>query len=193
MARILLVEDTDSTRRLKEKALTDAGFGVDAVIDGERALRHLAQGGDPDAIISDLNQRGFEGYDLVHVLRGCFKVDLLTSTPALERRFAPRIAIAKQYAQGNVHQHVPQRHKRTPLILTSSGPTPTQWPWKKYPPGYKAEPTEWQRDNAEVLHYTKALELADGFFVVEPVGMPFTDIRGMDAVIQCVRKKLNLS
>ena len=186
MPEILLVEDTEVLRGLKTASLRDAGFTVEGVTDGEKALQALAKGSKPDVIISDLNQRGFEGYDLVHVLRGCFKVGLLTYSAQLRQRFEPRIEIARQYAEGGPYAQVPAQHKKTPLILTSSGPLPKEWPWRKAPSAY-----EWERENAEILHYTKALSLADKFFVVEPVGEPIFAIRGMDEVIAFTRERIS--
>jgi len=195
MSEILLVEDTESTRRLKVDALRNAGFGVHAVFNGKAALEALADGSScPDVIVSDLNQPEFEGYDLAHTLRGQFNFKALTSTEMLSRRFRRRILfIAERYMEGGDFPQVRKNYGKTPLILTSSGLLPAEWPMKIYPPGYKPSQEEFETDNAEVFHYTRALALADRFFVVEPScenESGFTRISGMDQVINYIRARI---
>lgn len=75
MPEILLVEDSPQIAMLKRQTLIAAGFSVWPAANGRQALEILDQNPFPDAIVSDLNQREFEGYDLVHVLRGRFRGD----------------------------------------------------------------------------------------------------------------------
>jgi len=136
----------------------------------------------PDAIVSDLNQPEFEGYDMTHLLRGQFQWRLFQQVPGLRQQFERKVEIALQY------EHLRGRFGRTPLILTSSGPTP-DWELKKLDEsGFGA----WELANAEILHYKNALAKADEFFVVEPtyVGRNLEKVVGMEALIQYLRRKL---
>lgn len=186
MPEILLVEDSPQIKQFKIQSLADVGFNVTPAYNGTEACRILDFGRvKPDAIVSDLNQPEFEGYDLVHLLRGQFKWRLFKQIPESERRFGKRVEIALQYAK------LRDEFGKTPLILTSSGAVP-EWPWKKVQGDYP----EWELKNAEILHYSRALDLADKFFVIEPIqdqnSLEVLGIRGMDALIQYLREKIIL-
>ena len=184
MAEILLVEDSPKIRQFKKEAIKKAGFNVTSAYNGIEACHILdTEAYQPDAIVSDLNQPEFEGYDLTHLLRGQFKWRIFQQIPELKRRFEKRVEIALRY------KHLRDKFGKTPLILTSSGPVP-EWPWKKV----KGEWAVWESANAEILHYSRVLELADKFFVIEPVhsgdNLDVTGIIGMDALIQYLKEKL---
>ncbi len=67
-ARILLVDDSEGIRLLISEILTDAGYGVTAVSNGDAALlaarRHA-----PDVVITDLNMPGKPVSEVIRVLR----------------------------------------------------------------------------------------------------------------------------
>lgn len=190
MPGILLIEDSPQIAMLKRRTLTAEGFDVRPAANGREALEILDKNPFPDAIVSDLNQREFEGYDLVHVLRGRFHGDLLTATEALERRFKPRIQIALQYA------HLRGRRiGDIPLILTSSGPLP---PWKRTQMKKDQSFENWMAENAEIDHYERAIQAADAFLVIEPVfeeregcvASPLKELREMRQLVAELRKRI---
>src|SRR5438046_1363118 len=67
-ARILIVDDEESTRELFAELLQRWGYEVDQTADGHGALK-LAAEPHPDAIISDLVMRKLDGLALVRALR----------------------------------------------------------------------------------------------------------------------------
>ncbi|WP_285484942.1 response regulator transcription factor [Amycolatopsis sp. NBRC 101858] len=69
MAKVLVVEDTDSIREVVELALDDACFDVRTAADGERALAEL-RAWDPDVVVLDLNIPGPDGLEVCRRLRG---------------------------------------------------------------------------------------------------------------------------
>lgn len=179
MAEILLVDSDKESLRLKEQALRRAGFGVVTMPTGEMALEYLEQNL-PDAIVADTRDDVFDGFDLVKVLRDKFRPDLLTSTDALKAKFHNKLEIASQ------HESLRGVHFKVPVILTSKEPL-QEWPWKQYaqPP----HPKQWEIDNAETLHYSSGLSLADKDFVVRPYD-DIPDLHGIEDVISFLRYKL---
>src|SRR5438552_12944526 len=67
-ARILIVDDEESTRELFAELLQRWGYEVDQTADGHGALK-LAAGTHPDVIISDLVMPKLDGLALVRALR----------------------------------------------------------------------------------------------------------------------------
>ena len=67
-ARILVVDDEESIRKGISRALTDAGYEVEAVGDAEAALDRSLQSA-PDLIITDLNLPGRSGMELIEELQ----------------------------------------------------------------------------------------------------------------------------
>jgi two-component system chemotaxis sensor kinase CheA len=67
--RILVVEDSRFFRDLVIPALTAAGYAVLAAADGEAALRLRDAGEAFDAIISDINMPGMDGFALASAIR----------------------------------------------------------------------------------------------------------------------------
>ncbi|MCR6484465.1 response regulator transcription factor [Amycolatopsis sp. OK19-0408] len=69
MAKVLVVEDTDSIREVVELALDDACFDVRTAADGDGALAEL-RAWDPDVVVLDLNIPGPDGLEVCRRLRG---------------------------------------------------------------------------------------------------------------------------
>jgi len=67
-AHILVVEDDDTVRRLVTTALTNAGYEVQAVPDGQAGLE-AAMACRPDLVVSDLLTPRMHGYELIAQLR----------------------------------------------------------------------------------------------------------------------------
>ncbi|WP_410575485.1 response regulator transcription factor [Amycolatopsis sp. cmx-4-61] len=68
MAKVLVVEDTDSIREVVVLALDDACFDVRTAADGDHALAEL-QAWDPDVVVLDLNIPGPDGLEVCRRLR----------------------------------------------------------------------------------------------------------------------------
>ena len=113
-ARILLVEDDDDLRETVRDALEDASFRVDAVVDGEQALRYLRTQPAPDLIVLDLMMPRVSGWDVLRALGDEFSSRRFTvlvvtaaheaaaklDVPVLRKpfRLAELVAIASQAA-----------------------------------------------------------------------------------------------
>ena len=67
-ARIVLAEDNGDMRRYIERLLTSDGYAVEAVADGEAALR-AARSHRPDLILSDVMMPGMDGFALLAAVR----------------------------------------------------------------------------------------------------------------------------
>ena len=68
MAKILVVEDRDSLRRMLTRALEQEGHAVTAAADGEQAMEGL--GGEPfDLVLTDLKLPGASGLDVLEASR----------------------------------------------------------------------------------------------------------------------------
>jgi DNA-binding NtrC family response regulator len=70
MARLLVVEDRDSLRRMLERALAEAGHSVRAVADAPPAARALAEESF-DLVLTDLKLPGGSGLDVLAAARAC--------------------------------------------------------------------------------------------------------------------------
>lgn len=68
LARILVVEDEDSVRRLILAALKDEGHLVTACSRGEQGLEHL-RAEDHDLLVLDLHMPGMSGWDVLEAMR----------------------------------------------------------------------------------------------------------------------------
>lgn len=60
--RILVVDDDTELRRSLAEVLTDAGYDVSCATNGEEALRALAVGREPNAILLDLAMPVMDGW-----------------------------------------------------------------------------------------------------------------------------------
>jgi PAS domain S-box-containing protein len=68
-ARILLADDNADMRAYLEKILTQGGYEVEAVEDGEAALAALQRGPLPDLVLTDVMMPGLDGFALLRQLR----------------------------------------------------------------------------------------------------------------------------
>jgi len=66
--RVLVVDDDPLNRKLAELQLHDAGFSVDTADSAEAALAK-ASAAPPDAILSDIQMPGMDGFQLREALR----------------------------------------------------------------------------------------------------------------------------
>lgn len=62
--RILIVDDSITTRTLEKNILEAAGYSVQLAIDGQEALNTIAVDGVPDLIVSDVAMPRLDGFDL---------------------------------------------------------------------------------------------------------------------------------
>lgn len=90
--RVLLVDDTLTTRTLERSILETAGYDVVVAVDGANALEVLeAQGADVDAVVSDVNMPRMDGLALCEAVRSSSRlrhlpVVLVTSLASEEDR-----------------------------------------------------------------------------------------------------------
>lgn len=68
MARILLVEDNENLAFGLQRSLEVEGFQVDAVTEGEKALKRVGES-TPDLLVLDLMLPGMDGFDVLERLR----------------------------------------------------------------------------------------------------------------------------
>ena len=69
MARILIADDDRSIAELISDALTDEGYETEIAGDGEEAIRRISGGGDYSLIILDVMMPGYDGFEVVRILR----------------------------------------------------------------------------------------------------------------------------
>ena len=67
--RILLIEDDRFQRKAVEAALRERGFVVRVAVDGEEALRVLAEGESPDLVLLDLIMPKVSGFEVLRRLK----------------------------------------------------------------------------------------------------------------------------
>ncbi len=67
--RILLVEDEDMIREMYQLALSQAGFEVESVADGQIAVETLSQDSNFDIILLDVMLPGLDGISVLKALR----------------------------------------------------------------------------------------------------------------------------
>jgi two-component system, chemotaxis family, sensor kinase CheA len=68
--RILVVDDSATTRALEANILRTAGYEVIVAVDGEAALRQLAEHPGVDLIVSDVDMPNLDGFGLTQAVRG---------------------------------------------------------------------------------------------------------------------------
>jgi two-component system, OmpR family, copper resistance phosphate regulon response regulator CusR len=66
--RILVVEDSERMAQLLKKGLTEECYAVDTAVDGPEGLR-LAQSGEYDLVVLDVNLPGLDGFGVIRALR----------------------------------------------------------------------------------------------------------------------------
>jgi len=70
LSRILIVDDEESIRRSLAGILSDEGFEIDSVADGERALTALSEGQQaPDLVLLDIAMPGRDGVEILAEIR----------------------------------------------------------------------------------------------------------------------------
>lgn len=97
--RLLFAEDQPQLRRSVSRALTAAGYSVDAAADGAEALEDLL-GADYDAIVLDVMMPRVDGLEVLRTLRSrgdATPVLLLTARDAVEQRVEGLDAGADDY------------------------------------------------------------------------------------------------
>ena len=67
--RILIVDDSITTRTLEKNILEAAGYTVQLAVDGQEALSTIATGGVPDLIVSDLVMPRMDGFELTQRIK----------------------------------------------------------------------------------------------------------------------------
>jgi DNA-binding response OmpR family regulator len=83
VAAILVVEDDPIIRQTVEYALKRAGFAVQSVADGARAL-DAASAMNPDLVLLDLMLPGMDGYEIAERLRAADKETAIIMVTALD-------------------------------------------------------------------------------------------------------------
>ena len=79
MPKVLIADDSIAVRKVAERLLTEAGFGVTLAANGEEALAYLAKE-IPDLIVSDVIMPDKSGYEVCAFVRG---QRALANTPVL--------------------------------------------------------------------------------------------------------------
>ena len=75
MPKVLVADDSIAVRKVAERLLTEAGFGVTLAANGEEALSYLAKE-KPDLIVSDVIMPDKSGYEVCAFVRELRSVDL---------------------------------------------------------------------------------------------------------------------
>ncbi len=79
MPKVLIADDSIAVRKVAERLLTEAGFGVTLAANGEEALAYLAKE-TPDLVVSDVIMPDKSGYEVCAFVRA---QRALTNTPVL--------------------------------------------------------------------------------------------------------------
>ena len=69
-ARILIVDDSLTTRTLEKNILEAAGYSIQIATDGQEAWNAMAAGGLPDLVISDVVMPRLDGFGLTKLIKG---------------------------------------------------------------------------------------------------------------------------
>jgi DNA-binding response OmpR family regulator len=88
--RILVIEDAQRMAQLLQKGLTEECYAVDVAADGVEGLR-LAQSGEYDLVILDVNLPGLDGFGVIRALRQArsdVPVIMVTARDSVEDRVA---------------------------------------------------------------------------------------------------------
>jgi len=68
--RILIVDDSITTRTLEKNILEAAGYTVQVAVDGQEALNTIATSGVPDLIVADIVMPRLDGFELTRRIKG---------------------------------------------------------------------------------------------------------------------------
>jgi two-component system chemotaxis sensor kinase CheA len=68
--RILIVDDSITTRTLEKNILEAVGYGVQVATDGQEALSIIAAEGVPDLVVSDILMPRMDGFELTQRVKG---------------------------------------------------------------------------------------------------------------------------
>lgn len=79
MTKVLIADDSIAVRKVAERLLTEAGFGVTLVANGAEALAYLAKE-TPDLVVSDVIMPDKSGYEVCAFVRG---QKAIANTPVL--------------------------------------------------------------------------------------------------------------
>ena len=79
MTTVLIADDSIAVRKVAERLLTEAGFGVTLAANGEEALAYLAKE-TPDMVVSDVIMPDRSGYEVCTFVRA---QRALANTPVL--------------------------------------------------------------------------------------------------------------
>jgi two-component system, chemotaxis family, sensor kinase CheA len=75
--KILVVDDSATTRALEANILRTAGYEVIVAVDGEAALRQLVENPNVDLIVSDIDMPNLDGFGLTQAVRGSERIATL--------------------------------------------------------------------------------------------------------------------
>jgi two-component system chemotaxis sensor kinase CheA len=70
--RVLVVDDSITTRTLEKHILENAGYEVSALVDGQEAWEHICSSGitPPDMVVSDIDMPRMDGFILARTIKG---------------------------------------------------------------------------------------------------------------------------
>ena len=68
--RVLIVDDSITTRTLEKNILETVGYSVELATDGQEALSVVAASGVPDLVVSDILMPRMDGFELTQRLKG---------------------------------------------------------------------------------------------------------------------------
>jgi len=117
--RILIVDDSITTRTLEKNILESAGYAIQLATDGQEALELIASSGVPDLIVSDIAMPRMNGFDLTTRIKSEEKtmkvpVILVTSLDSQEDKAhgidvgADAYIIKSQFDQKNLLETIEQ-------------------------------------------------------------------------------------
>lgn len=75
--RVLVVDDSATTRALEANILRTAGYEVTVAIDGEAALRQLIENPHVDLVVSDVDMPNLDGFGLTQAIRSTDRIATL--------------------------------------------------------------------------------------------------------------------
>jgi chemotaxis protein histidine kinase CheA len=78
--RILICEDSFTTRELERSIFEAAGYLVETATDGAQGLAKLREGLNPDAVVTDVQMPNMTGFELTRAIKGD---DLLSAIPVI--------------------------------------------------------------------------------------------------------------